>query len=276
MADITMTRLHEAMVILYAVSLVFYFIDYLYTQKKASRIAIGLLGIVWLLQTVFLVMYMIETQRFPILTVFEGIYFYAWLLVSLSLVLRIFYRSDFAVFLINIIGFLFMTFHTFAPAQIEQSPVGEALVSELLFIHITFAILSYAAFSLSFVFALLHIILYRLLKKKKLTKQWSNLPSLGQAEKGMTVSILVGIPLLFISLVLGFQWAYISLTEFSLFDMKIIGSVILLVVYSIILFRHRRGTLNGMGHAMAHVYAFLLLLVNFFLAGSLSDFHFWY
>ncbi|HSI66923.1 MAG TPA: cytochrome C assembly protein, partial [Planococcus sp. (in: firmicutes)] len=63
MADITMTRLHEAMVILYAVSLVFYFIDYLYKEKKAIRIAIGLLGIVWLLQTVFLIMYMIETQR---------------------------------------------------------------------------------------------------------------------------------------------------------------------------------------------------------------------
>ncbi|MBB5180712.1 HemX protein [Planomicrobium koreense] len=276
MADITMARLHEAMVILYAVSLVFYFFDYLYKEKRASRIAMTLLGVVWLLQTVFLSLYIIETQRFPILTLFEGIYFYAWLLVTLSLVLRIFYRFDFAVFFINIIGFIFMTIHTFAPVQIERSPVGEALVSELLLIHITFAILSYVAFSLSFVFSALHMVLYRLLKKKKWTKQWSNLPSLGQTEQGMTISILAGISLLFVSLVLGLQWAYISLEQFSLLDVKIIGSFILLIVYSILLYRHRKGALNGSSYAMAHIYAFLLLLVNFFLGSRLSEFHFWY
>lgn len=276
MADITMARLHEAMVVLYAVSLVFYFIDYLYKEKRASRIAMVLLGVVWLMQTAFLVFYILETRRFPILTLFEGIYFYAWLLVTLSLVLRIFYRFDFAVFFINIIGFIFMTIHTFAPVQIERSPIGETLVSELLLIHITFAILSYVAFSLSFVFSALHVILYRLLKQKKWTKQWSSLPSLEQAGLGMTISILVGIPLLFISLVLGLQWAYISLAEFSLMDMKIIGSFILLVVYSVILYRHRKGSLYGMSYALAHTYAFLLLLINFFLGSRLSDFHFWY
>jgi HemX protein len=276
MADITMARLHEAMVILYAVSLVFYFIDYLYKEKKASRIAMSLLGVVWLLQTIFLVLYIVETQRFPILTLFEGIYFYAWLLVTLSIVLRIFYRFDFAVFFINIIGFIFMTIHTFAPVQIERSPVGESLVSELLLIHITFAILSYVAFSLSFVFSALHLVLYRLLKKKKWTKQWSNLPSLGQTESGMTISILVGISLLFVSLVLGLQWAYISLDHFSLLDMKIVGSFVLLIVYSGVLYKHRKGTLNGATYAWAHLYAFLLLLVNFFLGSRLSEFHFWY
>ncbi|ANU11331.1 protein hemX [Planococcus antarcticus DSM 14505] len=276
MADITMARLHEAMVILYAVSLVFYFIDYLYKEKKASRIAMTLLGIVWVLQTIFLGLYIFETQRFPILTLFEGIYFYAWLLVTLSIVLRIFYRFDFAVFFINIIGFIFMTIHTFAPVQIERSPVGEALVSELLFIHISFAILSYVAFSLSLVFSVLHMILYRLLKQKKWTKQWSNLPSLSQTQQFMTISILVGISLLFVSLVLGLQWAYISLAEFSILDMKIVGSFILLVVYSFILWWHRKGSLNGMNYALAHTYAFLLLLINFFLGSRLSEFHFWY
>ncbi|WP_203333144.1 cytochrome C assembly family protein [Planococcus beigongshangi] len=276
MADITMARLHEAMVILYAVSLVFYFLDYIYKEKRAARIAMSLLGVVWLMQTVFLVFYIIETQRFPILSLFEGIYFYAWLLVTLSLVLRIFYRFDFAVFLLNIIGFIFMTIHTFAPVQIDRSPVGEALISELLFIHISFAILSYAAFSLSFVFSLLHVLQYRMLKKKKWTKQWGSLPSLGQTEKGMTISIGVGISLLFVSLVLGFQWAYIALVDFSIFDLKIVGSFILLVVYSFVLWRHRKGTLNGFAYSMAHIYAFLVLLINFFLGSRLSEFHFWY
>ncbi|UZM98545.1 cytochrome c biogenesis protein [Lysinibacillus sp. MHQ-1] len=45
--------------------------------------------------------------------------------------------------------------------------VGDTLISEMLFIHISFAILSYAAFTLTFVFAILYLVLYRLLKKKK-------------------------------------------------------------------------------------------------------------
>ncbi len=275
-ADLTMTRLHEGMVILYAISLVFYFIDYLDKDSKAHRIAFWLLSTVWLLQTVFLVLYIVETKRFPILTLFEGIYFYAWLLITLSIVLHLTYRVLVPVFFLNVIGFIFITIHTFAPVQIEQSPVGEALISELLFIHVTFAILSYVAFSLSFVFSTLYHILYRLLKKKKWTKQFSKLPSLDQTEKGMTISIGTGIPFLLVSLILGLQWAYVSLNEFTLVDVKIIGSFILLFIYGYLFYRHQKGTLHGTNYALGHVYAFLLVLVNFFLGSRLSDFHFWY
>ncbi|MBW9235278.1 cytochrome c biogenesis protein, partial [Leptospira santarosai] len=119
------------------------------------------------------------------------------------------------------------TIHTFAPVQIERSPVGETLISELLFIHVTFAILSYVGFSLSFVFRRC-IIFVSFIEKKKWTKQFGKLPSLDQTEKGMTISIVVGIPFLLVSLILGLQWGYVTLNEFSLFDVKIIGSFILL------------------------------------------------
>ncbi|WP_394187580.1 inner membrane protein YpjD [Paenisporosarcina quisquiliarum] len=276
MVDITMTRLHEGMVILYAISLVFYFIDYLDKDSKAYRIAFWILSTVWILQTVFLVLYIVETQRFPILTLFEGIYFYAWLLITLSIILHVTFREKVPVFFLNVIGFIFITIHTFAPVQIEQSSVGDSLLSELLFIHITFAILSYVAFSLSFVFSALYHILYRLLKKKKWTKQYGNLPSLGQAEKGMTVSIGIGIPFLLVSLILGLQWAYVSLNEFTILDIKIFGSIFILFVYGFLFYRRQKGLLHGTSYAWGHVYAFLLVLVNFFLGSRLSDFHFWY
>lgn len=276
MADLTMTRLHEAMVVLYAISLVFYFIDYLNKDAKAHRVAFWLLSIVWVLQSVFLVMYIVETHRFPILSLFEGIYFYAWLLITISILLHCVYRVDLPVFFINVIGFIFMTIHTFAPAQIGQSPVGEALSSELLFIHITFAILSYVAFSLSFVFSTLYLILYNVLKKKKWTKQWSRLPSLQQTEQGMTASLLTGIPLLLISLILGLQWAYLTLDNISVFDVKIMGSFISLLIYCFIIYGNRKGKLYSTNYAWAHVYAFLFVIINFFLGSRLSDFHLWY
>lgn len=276
MADLTMTRLHEIMVVLQSVSLVFYFIDYLNKDRQVHRLAVGLLSIVWFLQTVFLVLYMIEMKRFPILSLFEGIYFYAWLIILLSLVMQLVFKSDLPGFFLNIIGFIFMTIHTFAPSQLEQSPVGDALRSELLFIHITFAFLAYAAFALSFVFSILYLILYRVLKQKKWTKQFSRLPSLQHAETGMTMSIITGIPLLFVSLVLGLQWAYISLNEFSIFDFKIVNSFILLVIYIVVLLIRRGARFKGTNYAWIHVYAFLFVIINFLLGSQLSQFHLWY
>lgn len=168
-----------------------------------------------------------------------------------------------------------MTIHTFTPTQIDKSPVGESLISELLFIHITFAILSYAAFAMSFVFAILYLLVYKVLKKKKWTKQFGRLPSLQQSLSGMKASIYTGIPVLFISLVLGIQWATVALDDWMITDMKIIGSFLVIILYSLVLFLQRRGRLTANDFAWANVFAFLFVIVNFFLGSRLSQFHFW-
>lgn len=275
MAELTMARFHEVIVVLYAVSLVFYFIDYLNNNKIAHRSAFWILSVVYLMQSGYLVARVIDTQRFPVLSLYEGIYFYAWLLISLSMILQVFSKVGFAVFFLNVIGFIFMTIHTFTPVQLEKSPVGESLISELLFIHITFAILSYAAFAMSFVFAILYLLVYKVLKKKKWTKQFGRLPSLQQSLSGMKASIYTGIPVLFISLVLGIQWATVALDEWTISDVKIIGSFLVIILYSLVLFLQRRGRLTANDFAWANVFAFLFVIINFFLGSRLSQFHFW-
>lgn len=275
MTSIILSRLHEWMVILYAVSLVFYFIDYLNRDRLAHRSALSLLMLVFTMQTFTLIYVVVETKRFPVFSLFEGIYVYAWLLIAMSIVLYLFTKLGYAAFFLNIIGFIFMTIHTFAPMQIKQSTIGEALISELLFIHITFAILSYVAFAMSFVCAVLYLILYRSLKRKKWTKQFGRLPSLQQTATGMKTGILIGMPFLFVSLILGIQWAYIVLEEWSVFDPKIIGSFLLLVIYGFVLYGIQTGKLTGNNHIWANIFAFLFVIINFFLGSTLSEFHLW-
>ncbi len=275
MTDFTITRLHEWIIVLYAVSLVFYFIDYLNKNQTAHRMGFWLLSIVYAMQTVFLINHMLETKQFPILSLFEGIYFYAWLLITMSILLHFFSKVGYVPFLLNIIGFVFMTIHTFAPTQIKQSAVGDTLISELLFIHISFAILSYVAFAMSFVFAILYLLLYKALKRRKWSKQFGRLPSLQQAANGMKIGIVTGIPFLFISLILGTQWATIILEEWSLFDMKIIGSFFILILYGVVLWGMKTGKIRGNNSAWASIFAFIFVLVNFFLGSTLSGFHLW-
>jgi HemX protein len=270
-----LTRIYELIVILYAASVLLYFIDFVQNNRKANSIAFWLLSIVWVLQTAFLILRMFETGRFPILTVSEGLYFYAWVLITLSLVINRLFRVDFMVFFTNVIGFLIMAIHTFAPLETYTAVQSERLVSELLIIHITMAILSYGAFSVSFVFSALYLVQYNLLKKKKWGKRLLRIEDLTKLDYMSYVLILIGVPLLLLSLILGIIWAYIKYVDFHWYDTKVLGSFLMFVAYSAYLYARLRRGIQGKAIAMCNFGLFLVLLINFFLFGSLSNFHFW-
>ncbi|MCM3411098.1 cytochrome c biogenesis protein [Metabacillus litoralis] len=275
MMEMSLSRINELTIILYAICVLLYFIDFLNNNRKANRAAFWLLSIVWLLQTIFLFVRMFETGRFPVLNVFEGLYFYTWVLVTLSLVLNRFLKAEFIIFFTNVIGFIMMAIHTFAPAQYESAAVSSQLVSELLLIHITMAILSYGAFSLSFVFSILYTIQYNLLKKKKWGKRLLRLEDLSKLDHMSYVLNVIGVPMLLLSLILGVIWAYIKVAHFQWYDAKVLGSFMVLVTYGIYLYIRIVKELQGRSVALLNIASFLVLLINFFLFGSLSRFLFW-
>lgn len=273
--ELLMTRLHEATVILYAFSVLLYFIDFLHNNQKANKLAFWLLSIVWFLQTIFLCLYVFKTGRFPVLTIFEGLYFYVWLLITLSLIINRFLRIDFIVFFTNVLGFIVMAIHTFAPVQTESKVLAQKLVSELLMFHISLAFLAYGAFTLSFVFSILYLIQYDLLKRKKWGKRLMRIGDLTMLERLSYVLDMIGVPFLIFSLTLGIQWAFIKIPNLSWYDSKIIGSFIVLMVYSLYLYLKIRKKIYGRTLALLNIGSFMIVLINFFLFGSLSTFHFW-
>ncbi|MBB6445843.1 cytochrome C assembly family protein [Bacillus benzoevorans] len=275
MMDNFMTRLHELTIVLYALSVLLYFIDFLHHNRKANRTAFWLLLFVWILQSIFLFLYMLEAGRFPVLTLAEGLYFYTWVLITFSLVINRLMRVDFIVFFTNVIGFSMMVIHTFAPIQIDRTVPAEQLVSELLLIHITAAILSYGAFSLSFVFSLLYLLQYNLLKRKKWGKRLWRIPDLMKLEQTSYIMNVTGTPMLLIGVILGTQWAILKIPDISWLDPKILGSIFTLVIYCVILYMRIRKGITGKTLALWNVAAFLIVLINFFLIGSFSSFHIW-
>jgi HemX protein len=275
MFDMYLTRLHELTVILYALSVLLYFVDFLQQNRKANRIAFWLLAFVWVLQTVFLILYMITTGRFPVLTIFEGLYFYAWVLVTLSLIINRLLRVDFIVFFTNILGFGIIAIHTFAPMQFDSTIMAQQLISELLLIHITMAILSYGAFSLSFVFSLLYLIQYDLLKRKKWGTRLLRISDLSKLEQFSYILNIIGVPMLILSLILGIQWAFLKVPNMIWYDPKVLGSFSVLIIYSVILYLRTRKGVSGKKLSLWNVVSFLIVLINFFLFGQLSSFHFW-
>ena len=274
MIDINLNRLQEITIILYGLSVLFYFIDFLQNNQKAHKAAFWFLSIVWLMQTIFLFLYMFELGRFPILTLFEGLYFYVWILITFSLILNHFLRTDFFMFFTHVIGFGLMVIHIFSTLQADTAAGAQTkLLSELSMIHITVAILSYGAFALSFVFALLYLIQYDLLKRKKWGKRLNRLGDLAKLEQLSYILVAIGVPLLLLSLILGLEWAYILFSNIYWYDSKILGSFACLIIYGIYLYLKVKKKIYGKSLAYWNIGSFLLVLVNFFFFGSISAFH---
>jgi HemX protein len=274
MIDINLNRLQEITIILYGLSVLFYFIDFLQNNRKAHKAAFWFLSIVWLMQTIFLCLYMFEVGRFPVLTLFEGLYFYVWILITISLILNQFLRTDFFMFFTNVIGFGLMVIHIFS--TLESYSTAEAqikVLSELSMIHITVAILSYAAFALSFVFSILYLIQYDLLKRKKWGKRLNRLGDLAKLEQLSYILVAIGVPMLLLSLILGLEWAYIIVSDINWYDSKILGSFACLIIYGIYLYLKVNNRIYGKSLAYWNIGSFLLVLVNFFFFGSISAFH---
>lgn len=85
--------IYDLTIFLYAASVLFYFNDFLQSNQKVNRLAFGLLVVVWALQTVFFVSQTVMKAYFPVITLFETLFFYSWVLVSLSLAIHYFFSN---------------------------------------------------------------------------------------------------------------------------------------------------------------------------------------
>ncbi|SDK41405.1 cytochrome C assembly family protein [Sediminibacillus albus] len=269
-----MKWLYELILLIYGASVMGYFIDFIQYNRKVNRAAFWLLSLVWILQTFFLLYQLVKEDSFPVLNMYDGLYFYAWILVTFSLLINKFFRVDFIVFFTNLLGFFIMLLHIGATAQFKGTERGVHLVSELLIAHISLALLSYGFFTVSFLFSVMYLLQYRLLKEKKGYKWLKRFGGLDRLDKLSFQTVTIGVPVLMISIILGVVWAYSSGAEFYWYDIKTLGSLFVLMVYMVHLFLRIVKGYQGRSITLFNTGAFLFLLINFFLFSTLSSFHF--
>ncbi|UCZ52129.1 cytochrome c biogenesis protein [Bacillus shivajii] len=267
--------LYMLIIVFYSLSLLGYFIDFIQHNQKVNRIAFWLLSIVWVLQTLFFIVRTMEYGRIPLMTIFEGMFLYAWILVTFSLIIYRLKRVDFLIFFVNLVGFAVMTISVFAPAGDVSPKLNELLILELLVIHVTLLLLSYGTFTLSFAFSFLYFLQHHMLKRKKWGKRMGRIGNLSTLERFSFVFTVVGFPLMLLGLILGIVWAWVKFEMIPWLDLKVISSFIVLTVYGIYLFQRAVKQQRGYSLALLNIGAFLVLLINYFLSSAYSDFHLW-
>ncbi|SET69769.1 HemX family protein [Oceanobacillus limi] len=266
--------LYEIILFVYGLSLTGYFIDFIQQNRKVNQFAFWLLSMVWTLQTVFLCIQVFIVHSFPIATLTDSLFFYSWILVTFSLIINRIFNVHFIVFFTNLFGFFILLLFILTRAQESMQDSGIQLVNEVLITHIVLAIVSYGFFTLSFLFSIMYIMQYLFLKKKKGLKWMWRFGDLGMLDTYSFKSITIGVPILLIGIIMGFVWAFVSGEEFYWFDLKTIGSILVLLVYSTYLLLRIVLGYTGKSIAKYNIAAFLILLINFFLFSMLSNFHF--
>lgn len=267
--------LYDAIIYLYALSLLFYFSDFVGKNRRAKRMGTGLLAFVWVLQTVYLAVSLYENRAAFAFTMFETLFLFAWLLVALSLVIGRFVAIDMLVFLVNVFGFAVLALNFFSNPKVNPLFSGWQVSDELLFIHITLAVGSYAAFTVGAFWSGMYLFLHRKLKEKRWTAKMKRMPSLEKLDLYTYRTVLIGVPMLLLSLSLGFVWIALAHAPDMLLDPKVVNSVFVLAAYSFYLMQRLSLRAPGARLALWNLAAFAFVVANFMISNWFSDFHQW-
>ncbi|MEK3720916.1 cytochrome C assembly family protein [Paenibacillus sp. FSL H8-0034] len=272
---VTKSWLYDAIIYIYALSLLFYFSDFVGPNRSAKRIGTGLLSFVWVLQTVYLIFGLVYHDPTEAFSMFETLFMLTWLLVTVSLVVNRFIRIEFFVFMVNVLGFSVLALNFFSNPKVSPSLASWNIKDEVLFIHISLSILSYTAFVAAAVFSGMYLLLHQQLKRKKWSKLMQRLPSLDKTDHYSYVSVIIGAPLLLLGLSIGFVWIALEGNAALFFDPKVINSWFVLLAYVFYLFQRVMLKTPGYKLALWNLAAFFIMALNVVFANFYSSFHQW-
>src|SRR5690606_23624696 len=86
--------IYECILSIYVLSLIGFFIDFVQQNRKAKQSAFWLLCMVWVLQTFFLFQHIWIEKSIPIATIIDSLYFYAWVLVTFSIIMNRLFKMN--------------------------------------------------------------------------------------------------------------------------------------------------------------------------------------
>lgn len=264
--------LYDAILYIYALSLLFYFSDFMNASRRAKRIGTGLLIFVWVLQTGYLITRIVSHLQMTVVTPFEYWLGFSWLLVTISLVISRFIKIDFIVFFVNVVGFAVLALNLYSNPGNGESLAVWKTTRDLLYVHISLVLCAYAALTIGALFACMYLFLHNQLKRKR----WSNfvrrLPSLDLIERYGDRAVIIGVPLLAMSLAIAVISLLVEGRIALLFDWKVLSSFATLIMY--IIYVYQRAMLKRPGLQLARLYiaSFGMLVLNI-LSNYFSSFH---
>ncbi|BBI32515.1 cytochrome c biogenesis protein CcsA [Cohnella abietis] len=269
---ITQDLLTDAVLYIYALSLLFFVSDAASGNRSAKKVGTGLLIFVWVLQGAFLLDLLIERFSAPTLTLKDYLFFVSWLLVSASFVLNRIIRAEILVLLVNAVGFAVLALNLIGRSKRTVELAPWEVARRLLIVHVSLITLAFAILTVTALLGAMYIFLHRRLKAKKWTHVMSRMPSLEWIDQYAYRTGLIGVPLLLLSLSTGTVALLLGSDPIQLWDGKVLLSFGAGILYVIYLIRRLVSNDDGAKLALWNLLGYALLVASFFVS-SLSSFH---
>lgn len=219
-----MPLLYAAVVVLYGVS---FFGTVIVPDSTKSRFLL----VLTLLHIFYIILRTIAFDHPPVTTVFEIMTLLAVCITIGYAYIEVRTRSRNTGFFILLLAFVFQTVSSlFIKDLTEIAPI---LRSRLLGFHVAAALLGYTAISLSAVYGLLYLMLYHQIKSSHFGVIYKRLPNLETLEKMSHKSEVFGFWMLTVAIIVGFIWLPRAFESFSYWDPKLVGSIIIWMLYAV-------------------------------------------
>jgi HemX protein len=262
----TQDWLTDAVLYIYALSLLFFASDAASGGRSARKMGTGLLVFVWLLQTAFLLSLLYQRISVPELSMRDFLFFVSWLLVSGSFILNRWMRAELLIFFVNVIGFAVLALNLLQRPRQEAALTSWEAASRLLVVHISFMTVAFAILTVAAIFAGMYLFLHNRLKQKRWSPVLNRMPSLETIDRYAFRFGLIGVPLLYLSLSTG-TVALLTYGEFQvLWDVQAFMAICASLCYAVCLIRR-----SASGEDVNKAYRFHLLGYAFLLAALILN-----
>jgi len=261
--------------ILYVLVFAAYTYDFFTEKKFVSNSKRIILFVTLILHTLYLISRTVEFDHPPITSKFEIFSIIAFSVGFSYFILELLtdIRGTGAFIILFSLGFQIVS-----SLFIEHNyTVPEVLRNRLLGLHVINALLGYSGITISAVYGLLFILLYKNLKANKFGLIFNRLPNLEILEKLSFYSAVIGFLLLTVAIIIGIIWLPSAFPNFSYFDPKLIGTFFVWIVYGIGILRKLFGNLYGNKVIFFSLTGFAVAIISLIITSTLGKtFHSFY
>jgi ABC-type uncharacterized transport system permease subunit len=227
------------------------------------------------IHSIYLVVRTIEFNHSPITNVFEIFTVLAFSVGFAYFILELVTDIRGTGPFILIFSIIFQVISSFFIEDLIE--VKDVLRSNLLGFHVLNALLGYAGITISAVYGILYLILYKDIKLNKFGLIFNRLPSLDVLETLSFYSAIIGFVLLSIASIVGIIWLPKAFPNFSYSDPKLIGTFLVWMLYGIGIFSKIFGKWRGKKVVLFSILGFVLAILSTTLTNFLSkSFHSFY
>ena len=234
--------------IAYLVTAIVYILYASFRNERMAKSATWLLVTGLVANTVALVLRAIEVKHAPLVTTYESMSFWAWLIALVYLILQFRFRIRILGALVTPLAFLVLAAASLLPASYKANkPLMPALQSRWLEFHIATCFIAYACFAVSFIVGIAYLV-----------KKSDTMDRIGYK------AISVGFPFLTIGIIAGAMWANVAWGAYWQWDPKETWSLITWFIYAIYLHLRIVAKWKGKYTAIVSVVGFVAVVFTFF------------